>query len=309
VVQNVGDICFFSGSGSSFAIAKHLAEDLQCRLVPIVRGRGIESISDGEILGFVFPVYHASYGGSGVPDIVARFVSSIGPLNEKYVFAVCTHSGMPCTTIDNFSSLVERHGGALSIGTAVKMNVPYSTFQKMQHVLFQKKLCVDKATEAALRSDLYANWERKREALVASIRNRRRDQVERSSTIGRILFRLLAAVQKKAIAQRYQELSGIDGGDLHETLRAADRSFELSESCNGCGLCSEICPVDNIVMVNGRPQWQHDCELCFACFQWCPQRAIVGKIFDFEKRYHHPEIGIADMVKRKRNTPAVEESS
>ncbi len=60
------------------------------------------------------------------------------------------------------------------------------------------------------------------------------------------------------------------------------------------------CPVNNITMVNGKSVWQHSCETCFACFQWCPQGAIRGEIVEYEKRYHHPDVRLADMLRRDR---------
>jgi MinD superfamily P-loop ATPase len=72
----------------------------------------------------------------------------------------------------------------------------------------------------------------------------------------------------------------------------------LMKKCDGYGICSRICPVDNIKMVDGAPSWQH-CERCMACLQWCPKEAIefdensIGR-----KRYHHPDVVISDMLLR-----------
>jgi len=44
--------------------------------------------------------------------------------------------------------------------------------------------------------------------------------------------------------------------------------------------------------------WQHHCEKCFACLQWCPQEAIqFGSKTSGRKRYHHPDVKLADMVR------------
>jgi len=32
-------------------------------------------------------------------------------------------------------------------------------------------------------------------------------------------------------------------------------------------------------MFDGRPVWQHHCEQCFACLQWCPKEAIQNSVF------------------------------
>jgi len=75
----------------------------------------------------------------------------------------------------------------------------------------------------------------------------------------------------------------------------------LMKKCDGYGICSRICPVDNIKMVDGKPAWQHHCERCMACLQWCPMEAIqFDKVSIGRKRYHHPDVKLSDML-RQRN--------
>jgi len=76
-----------------------------------------------------------------------------------------------------------------------------------------------------------------------------------------------------------------------------DREFVVGEHCNGCGICQEICPAENIHMLQKRPEWLHHCEQCLACLQWCPNTAIqYGKKTINYDRYHHPEITLKTMV-------------
>ncbi|MCB2357259.1 hypothetical protein [Clostridium estertheticum] len=45
------------------------------------------------------------------------------------------------------------------------------------------------------------------------------------------------------------------------------------------------------------------CEQCFACLQWCPQKAIqYGKKTAMRKRYHHPDVEIADILNQTKYT-------
>ena len=58
----------------------------------------------------------------------------------------------------------------------------------------------------------------------------------------------------------------------------AHEKFTLEERCIGCGVCQKVCPVNNIVFDNGKPEWKANCEVCHACVHWCPQNAInIGK--------------------------------
>jgi ferredoxin len=74
--------------------------------------------------------------------------------------------------------------------------------------------------------------------------------------------------------------------------------FKVLPSCNGCGLCSKICPVKNIEMDAGKPVWGKDCASCLACFHWCPENSIKWTlpVIGNRSQYHHPEISVQDII-------------
>ena len=77
------------------------------------------------------------------------------------------------------------------------------------------------------------------------------------------------------------------------------KRYRLSETCNGCGICEKICPVSAITMLEERPQFSGACEHCQACILWCPQKAIsFGRIKPTTRRYHHPQISVADISRQ-----------
>lgn len=53
-----------------------------------------------------------------------------------------------------------------------------------------------------------------------------------------------------------------------------DKHFKVADSCISCGLCADVCPVKNIKMKNGLPEYRHQCEQCLACLHFCPEQAI-----------------------------------
>lgn len=74
-------------------------------------------------------------------------------------------------------------------------------------------------------------------------------------------------------------------------------SYEVSDSCIGCGCCQKVCPVSNITIKEGKPVFGKECQQCMACIQWCPKRAIDYKqIASKRKNYHNPEILVTDMI-------------
>jgi ferredoxin len=61
------------------------------------------------------------------------------------------------------------------------------------------------------------------------------------------------------------------------TVFIQDKNYNINNNCIGCKICKEVCPVNNIEMVNNKPEFQHHCEQCMACIQYCPQKAINYK--------------------------------
>jgi ferredoxin len=291
------EIYYFTGTGNSLAVARDLAEKLkgQLRSIPSVMDRdSIQSAAD--VIGIVFPVYYAALGGSGIPFIVERFVKKLKNLDSKYIFAVCTHGGGPVRTIECFGEMIRAQGGKLSAGFAVKMSNPYTVTQKLQHVLSQKKLETNGEEENEKREKIVQDWQEKLEDICQAIAIRKAEKFENQGKIGKKFLNLFYAFQNKMALQRYQTLAGTTKPTLEELIPLADTSFSSDPNCAGCGTCVKVCPVDNIRLVNHRPVWQHHCETCFACFQWCPKEAIHGDIVEYEKRYHHPGVKLKDML-------------
>ena len=49
----------------------------------------------------------------------------------------------------------------------------------------------------------------------------------------------------------------------------------INENCVGCGLCSKICPTQNISIVNLKAIGSDKCTMCYRCVSNCPQKAIT----------------------------------
>ena len=64
------------------------------------------------------------------------------------------------------------------------------------------------------------------------------------------------------------------------------KDFYTLENCTGCGLCQELCPLNNIKLVDGSPIWGDACTHCMACICKCPVEAIeYGKKSQGKPRY------------------------
>jgi ferredoxin len=69
----------------------------------------------------------------------------------------------------------------------------------------------------------------------------------------------------------------------------SSKGFYSTDSCISCGKCAELCPLNNIKLSNGKPQWGGKCTHCMACICRCPKEAIEYKNKTKGKnRYRYP---------------------
>lgn len=85
-------ICYFTATGNSKWIAEKLAAGTNDRIVNIAdcvqNGQCSFELGDGELFGFVVPVYFV-----GIPMIVAEFLQKLHVSNQQYSYAVLNCGG------------------------------------------------------------------------------------------------------------------------------------------------------------------------------------------------------------------------
>lgn len=60
-------------------------------------------------------------------------------------------------------------------------------------------------------------------------------------------------------------------------LKHKTKKFYTNDNCIGCSKCANLCPLNNIIMENGKPKWITNCAHCMACISNCPKDAINYK--------------------------------
>lgn len=70
-----------------------------------------------------------------------------------------------------------------------------------------------------------------------------------------------------------------------------------TELCIGCGTCLRVCPVDNLSLADGHPEWGQKCLKCTACYHNCPEGAIryAGERGRFRFRNEH--VNLSDIIR------------
>lgn len=68
------------------------------------------------------------------------------------------------------------------------------------------------------------------------------------------------------------------------------KKFAVSDACISCGKCADLCVMNNINLVNGKPEWKDNCTHCMACICSCPAEAIeYGSKSKGKPRYNCPK--------------------
>jgi len=261
-------IYYFSGTGNSFYLAKNLAEQLgECELAPIVKARQQGRIvADTESVGFVFPVHFW-----GMPLLVQEFVSQLDLRQARYLFAVVNSGGEVGYTLTRLEQLLDVQSKQLNLGWNVTMPGNYIIPNYYRFIY----------SEGEKREAIFEKADEEIRMLAQTIRSNGSLMKKRHSAM---------TFFSKQVNKGFYSLYLKD-------LRSWDRHYRADEQCNNCGTCENLCPVNNIVMSDGKPQWRNACEQCMACIQACPRKAIHFKSQTAHKpRYMNPNVSLKELM-------------
>jgi ferredoxin len=260
---------YFSGTGNSLVVARDLAARINGTLIPIPSVTDRERIKTGaDTLGIIFPAYYTQ-----MPKIVEKFIGKLSGIETKYIFTVVTVGGIAGGVLNHVSEKLVRVNGSLAAGFIVRMPANY--------------IHNSNALPPFLQNRMFRKWQRKADEIADYINSGESGRRESFNPVMTFLF-------TKNLEKRYRK------GALSPDI---DKNFHVDDTCTGCGTCEKVCPVGNIKLVDGKPLWQNHCEKCLACIQWCPKEAIqYGTVTQKRKRYHHPEVNLADMLNQAGQT-------
>lgn len=250
---------YYTGSGNSLWVARQLQQTIegQVSLHSMVKWHQEQPFS-ADAIGVIFPVHIW-----GLPYRVINFINNLNVDNSSYQFALAVNAGQVAATLLQLRDVMQKRGLTLDAGYSIEMPSNYIPWGGPGPV--ESQMMKFEQVKSRLKEIAY------------TIEKKYPTQLETGPWWQRLCF---SAIYKMTFNQ----------------VSAMDKSFWADEKCNGCGICQRVCPASNI-KINGKPEWLHQCEQCFACLQWCPTQAIqFGKKTAKYERYHHPEITVQDMI-------------
>lgn len=231
-------ILYFSATGNSRYIAELLAKRLQDVAVDISESDSEFVLNEGESIGFVFPVH-----SWGMPKHLRQRISQLrfGNVEGNYCYLVCTCGDDTGLTAEEWSECVRGIGLVPKAEFSVQMPNTYVLLPGFD--VDKKDVEAKKLSQAACD--------------VEEISYRISEKTGGDFTY----HGGFAWVKSKVIRPPFMKFMG-------------DKMFYADDSCSGCGLCVKKCPVNNIIIEDGKPIWRGNCINCLACYHYCPHKAI-----------------------------------
>ena len=233
-------ILFFSGCGNSQFVAEELAKLTDDKLVrmDVAESEPAIRLAADEALGIVCPVYSWA-----VPSVVTDYLHRL-TINHPptYLYLACTCGDNVGNTAERFASFVASLGWQLHFAYSFIMPETYVNLK-------------------GFNLDSPDGEQRKIDAV-------RRHLPEVAQRI-RLREKGFDVVKGKL-----PWLNTYITNALFYKLLITDKKFRVNDSCISCGLCEHSCPLHNITMQDGRPQWNGNCTNCMSCYHRCPTNAI-----------------------------------
>ena len=282
-------IYYFSGTGNSLAAARDIAKKVKADLISIPKVMNMDKIHiDAESIGIIFPSYLAAL--SGLPLIVERFVKKIADIESLNIFAVCTCGGYECVNalqpLNRLKQIIKSCGGKLSAEYSIRLPMNNLDYDHIPiPIVRDNKVIIERS-------------KKKINEICNRIINKRGTKYKIVKNFFNLLmaplYRMMRQSVTNALKEKAKEPMDTKLGFL-ELVPLTDKSIVVDEKCIGCGTCVKVCPVNNIVIVENKPEFHHRCEMCFACDEWCPSNAIHHWSRAEGVKYRHPEVQLSDM--------------
>ncbi len=283
-------IYYFSGTGNSYVVARHMSVKLKAELTSIPKVMGTDKIIiDDNCIGIVFPSYLAAL--VGLPLVVERFIKKIDNIGSLHIFAICTCGGYECVnalpSLKKLNKYIRSCGGRLAEEYSVRLPMNNLDYAHIPIPIVKDSDVIINKSKSKI-NDICRCISEKRGTKFGIAKNL-------FYLFMATLFKMMQEPILKILAEKAK--NPVDTKmKYYELIPLTDKSITVNEQCTGCGTCARVCPVKNIIINEKRPEFQHRCEMCFACDEWCPSGAIQHWSRQQGVKYHHPEVTNATYV-------------
>src|SRR5574344_1913181 len=260
-------IFYFSATGNSKWAAIKFAQATHDRLVyipDVINSNCCFTIQEQERVGFVFPVH-----GWRIPKIVRAVIKkftltfdSETITSEEHTshlipltYALCTAGDDIGLTIDKYlPELISQNTSLNQLGIK-KVDSAYSLIMPESYVGLPFMDVDPKEKEISKKSES----EKRLQLICEEVFNREKG-----------IYRLDRG--------NWPWINSNIIGAFFDKYLVNDGPFHInSNRCVRCGICSNVCPVEDILGGLGNlPSWKHNgnCLTCFNCYHHCPHHAI-----------------------------------
>lgn len=272
-------IYYFSGTGNSLHVARELKRRLpEARLKPILSMLNNDGpVLSADKIGLVFPVYLSS-----IPGPVRAFIRKCNALPVNYIFAVTTNCGYP-GKVDYLAYNMFKSND-LNLNYYASLKMIFNTPTGLMPAIFANKKWMEIAG-AEKAAEILPEIHKAVDQIAGDVTN----------GVSNIKPGYKPGLVRRTLLALTEHISPID--------RTKSIPFSVDHDCNSCGTCEKVCLSEKITMSGSKPEWaKHtQCHFCYACFNYCPQQAIVVKGYNYKTgRYSHPGISAGDIAEQKK---------
>lgn len=262
-------ILYFTASGNSLHIAKSFGGEALS--IPQMVKEGRYEFTDDKI-GIVFPI-HSWTAPLNVVDFLKK-----ATFKCNYLFAVATYGAYSGGVSKHLREIASEIGYQFSYINKIKMIDNYvPTFDMKKQIEKEPKIQIEKKL-AAIKADV----ESSKEWIL-------KQNFVDTKALNYMINRGPKPFNKKRLK-------------MHAMGEGIENYLFVDDTCNQCGTCAKVCPVDNIEMdlKNGKIALSDKCFMCFACVHNCSQKAIHVKGEINGNRYRNKNIKLKEIIEANK---------
>ncbi|MBO7425448.1 MAG: EFR1 family ferrodoxin [Clostridiales bacterium] len=233
---------YLSGTGNT----KHCLEkllsiiDKDAKMIPIEDPNSVEEIISNDEVILAYPTQF-----SNVPFMVRDFINKNSNIwKGKKVFCMTTMGAFSGDGTGCAARVLRKHGAIITGGVMIKMPDSVCDSKMLKKSLDENRRIIREADE-------------KIERIGNNMHNLGKYPQEGLSFISHV--------------------AGLMGQRLWFYNKTTDYSTKLkiSDSCVGCGKCATSCPMENLIISDGKAISNNRCAMCYRCISSCPVKAIT----------------------------------